>query len=157
MRWLLPLLCVGCWSSECVVDKTVIESGTGMLGGSPVTAVAWEEAGPPTITQHVSFEIAGIPGIECKGIPWSAVEHGVVVDVSENCFGYYDDHQPLANVTLSATSTLDDNGLGTVTLHVDMPNQRVSDWGWMEVDALVVNVTFSRGACSGSSWGIWDM
>ena len=130
-----------------------------MLDTTPVGSVTWNEASAPTITGHVGFSLLGSPGIECDRIPWAAVSHGVVVDVSENCVAYDGNETvPVANATLSVTSTLDDENEGTLTLHIDAPKQQVMN-GWsVEVDALVVDVKFQHASCSGgSSWGFWDI
>ena len=141
MKWLaLGLMCVGCNGGDCVVaDTPVTVSGTG--------TTTWTEASAPTITKSVSFIVSvdGGPSVTCERIPWAALSHGVTVDVAENCVA---DDAPLASATLMATSTIDATNEGTLTLHFDVPSQDV---------ALVATVSFAHAACSGSSWGFWDI
>src|SRR5260221_30474 len=117
MKWLwMILVCIGCGNSDCVVaDAPVVVSG-------PTDSVfSWAEPSAPTITKSVSFEIGfgtGAVGFACNGIPWAAVSHGVLVDVSENCIAIDSSGTTaqLGTATLSVTSALDSLNEGTLTL-----------------------------------------
>ena len=135
-----------------------IASGSATVDATPANVVVWAEDGPPTVTNRVSFELQGMPGIACDRIPWSAVSHGVVVDVSESCFVYDGSTTaPLANATLWAKSTLDAANEGSLELRFDVPPQEVLNVA-VEVDALVVDMTFRHTQCGGGgTWGFWDI
>jgi hypothetical protein len=158
-RFLLALLCFGCGGGDCVyAEPAVLVAGTGSLGGAALDGVAWIGGSAPTATNDVSFmaSFANGKSVACERIPWTALSHGVVVDVAESCVVFDPNastEAPLSVATLSAESTIDGTNTGKLTLHFDVPAR--DD---VSIAGLVATVTFAHASCStGSSWGFWDI
>lgn len=159
---MLALVCLGCGGDCVYAEPAVLVSGTGSLGGAALDGVAWLDGSAPTVTNDVSFAVSFDDGssVECDGVPWSVLAHGVVVDVAETCV-VLDPNEandaPLSAATLSAESTIDATGAGTLTLHFDVP-ARDDAIANVSITGLVATVTFAHTQCSGgSSWGFWDI
>ena len=171
----LLLLCVGCSQNDCVLAGVpAVVSGTGSLSTDAdaftMGAVSWLEASAPTVTKSVSFSIAfgNGPSVACDGVAWAPLSKGEIVNVSRECVvidGSTGAEAHLVGATLSATSTLDANDEGTVTLHFGVADQPVTlvsgDVAFthveVAVDLLVFDVAFAHSQCGGGSWGFWDI
>ena len=116
MKWIvLALVCLGCGGDCVYAQPAELVSGSGSLGGAALHGIAWLDGGAPTATNDVSFMVSFDNGssVACDRVPWSALSHGVVVDVAEQC-DVFDPNAatdaPLSAATLSAGATLDATG-----------------------------------------------
>jgi hypothetical protein len=143
----------------------VIVSGSGSLttdgGAFAIDEVGWTEASAPNLTKSVSFSIAfgNALSIECDRIAWSSVANRQLVNVSDACVlidGNTGAEAHLTDAMLTATSTIDAGGQGTLTVRFGVPDQTVTlvngdlaaTSAEVAVDVLVFDVSFAHTECS---------